>query len=173
MVVGHHLQLRSCPLLFHNFRQFNIKAGVAHHPFIQKEVDELLAKVAMEPSCDGAGFLSNGFVVPKHIVVSGPYLTLSGLISICTSLLLRFLLLDMYGNVFNMVIMLSPLISRMLIYIFLLLSIIIFYNLFGKICHISGMFDLLDWPQPPRVSLQSLHLSCSFANAMVPILLSI
>ena len=39
------------------------------------------------------------------------------------------------------VIMLSALISRMLIYIFLLLStIIIFYDLFDRVCHISGKF---------------------------------
>ena len=45
----------------------------------------------------------------------------------------------MHGNLFNMVIMLCPLISRMLIYIFLLISIIIiFYYLYGKIYHISG-----------------------------------
>ena len=33
---------------------------------IQKEVDELLAKGAIEPSSGGAGFYSNVFVVPKH-----------------------------------------------------------------------------------------------------------
>ena len=54
----------------------------------------------------------------------------------------------MYSNLFNVVIMLSPLISRMPIYIFLLLRIIIiFYYLFGKIHHISGKFYLLGWPQ--------------------------
>ena len=44
MVEGLHLQLRSCPPLFCNFKWFNIKAAIAHHPVIQKEVDELLAK---------------------------------------------------------------------------------------------------------------------------------
>ena len=40
----------------------------------------------------------------------------------------------------------------MLIYIFLLLSIItLFYNLFGAMYHISEKFYLLSWPQPPRV----------------------
>ena len=58
--------------------------------------------------------------------VSGLYFTLSSLIVIHTSLLLRCLLSDMYGNLFSIVIMLSPLISRILIYIFQLLSIIIF-----------------------------------------------
>ena len=102
------------------------------------------------------------------LVVSGPYLTLSSLIIICTSLLLRCLLSDMSGSLFSDVIMLSPLIFRMLIYIFLLLSIIVIsYNLFGAICHISGRFYLLGWPQP------SLKLSCSFAIARVSVLLSI
>ena len=37
----------------------------AHHPVIQKEVDELLAKGAIEPSSGGASFYSSVFVVPK------------------------------------------------------------------------------------------------------------
>ena len=65
MVWGHHLQLRSCPLLFRNFRHFNVKVPAAHHPVIQKEVDELLAKGAIEPSSGGVGFYSSVFVVPK------------------------------------------------------------------------------------------------------------
>ena len=43
MVQCHHLQLKSHLPLFCNFWQFNIKAAAAHHPIIQKEVDELLA----------------------------------------------------------------------------------------------------------------------------------
>ena len=66
LVKGHHLQLRCHPQLFHNFRQFNIKAAQAHHPIIQKEVDEQLAKDAIELSVGGSGFCSNIFVVPKH-----------------------------------------------------------------------------------------------------------
>ena len=65
MVWGHHLQLRSHPPLFHGFQPFNVKAAAAHHPVIQKEVDELLAKGAIEPSSGGAGFYSSMFVVPK------------------------------------------------------------------------------------------------------------
>ena len=67
MVGGHHLQLRSHPPLFHDFQHFNIRATAAHHPVIQKEVDELLAKGAKEPSSSGTGFYSGMFVVPKHI----------------------------------------------------------------------------------------------------------
>ena len=66
MVWGHHLQLRFCPPLFCNFQQFNVKVAAGHHPIIQKKVDELLAKGAIEPSSGGAGFYSSMFVVPKH-----------------------------------------------------------------------------------------------------------
>ena len=65
-VQGHCLQLRSCPPLFHDFWHFNVKVMAAHHPVIQWEVDELLAKGANEPSSGGAGFYSSMFVVPKH-----------------------------------------------------------------------------------------------------------
>ena len=65
MVQGHHLQLWSHPPLFCNFWQFNVKAATTHHPIIQKQVDELLDKVVIEPSSDGAGFYSSMFVVPK------------------------------------------------------------------------------------------------------------
>ena len=37
MVQDHHLQLWSCPPLFHNFWQFNVKAATTHHPIIQEE----------------------------------------------------------------------------------------------------------------------------------------
>ena len=87
MVQAHHFQLMSCPPLFHYFKWFNIKAAAVHHPIIQKEVEELLVKGAKEISSGGAGFYFNVFVVLSVLVVSGPYLTLSGLIIICTSLL--------------------------------------------------------------------------------------
>ena len=65
MVPGHHLQLRSHPPLFCDFQHFNVKVAAAHHPVIQKEVDELLAKAATEPSSGGATFYSSVLVVPK------------------------------------------------------------------------------------------------------------
>ena len=43
MVRGHHLHVRAHP------HWFNIKTAPAHHPVIQKEVQELLAKGAIEP----------------------------------------------------------------------------------------------------------------------------
>ena len=80
----------------------------------------------------------------------------------------------MFGSIFSMVIMLFPLIYRMLIYIFLLLSIIIVsYDLFGTMCLISGRCYLLGWPQPLEFLLPSLNLSCSFAIARVSVLLFI
>ena len=76
MVKGHHLQLWSHPPLFCNFQQFNVKVATNDHPIIQKEVDELLAKGAIEPSYGGAGFYSSMFVVPKHIGGLWPILIL-------------------------------------------------------------------------------------------------
>ena len=58
-----------------------MKALAAHYPIIQKELDELLSKGAIEPSPGGAGFYSSVFVVPEHTGASGPYLTLSSLIN--------------------------------------------------------------------------------------------
>ena len=67
-----------------------------------------------------------------------------------------------------------PLIFRMLIYMFPLLSIIAsFYILFGVLCLISGGFCLLDLPQPLGFSHPSQNLFCSFAIAKVCILSSI
>ena len=63
---SHHLQLWSQPPFFCYFWQFNVKAATAHHPIIQKEVDELLVKGAIEPSSGGAGFYSSMFVVPEN-----------------------------------------------------------------------------------------------------------
>ena len=64
-VKGHHLQPRWHPPLFWNFKWFNIKAAMAHHPIIQKEVNELSAKGATEPLTGGTGFHSNVCVAPK------------------------------------------------------------------------------------------------------------
>ena len=80
MVWGHHFQLRSCPPLFHDFQHFNVKVAAAHHPVIQKEVDELLSKGAIELSSSGAGFYSSMFVVPKHTGGLCPILNLKVLI---------------------------------------------------------------------------------------------
>ena len=125
MVQGHHLQLRSHLLLFCNFWQFNVKVAAAYHPNIQKEVDELLAKGAIEPSSGGAGFYSSIFVVPKP---TGALWSIHNLNWFNHYLHIPYFKMPtirhVYDSLFSMVIMLSPLIYRMLIYIFLLLSII-------------------------------------------------
>ena len=103
-----------------------------------------------------------------------PYLILSILIVICTFLLLRCQLLKLYSSLSSRVIMPFPLIFRMLIYMFPLLSIIAgFYILFGIMCLISGGFYLLDLPQPLGFSHPSLNPFYSFAVAKVCILSSI
>ena len=50
--------------------------ATTHHPIIQKEVNELLAKEAIEPSSGGAGFYSSVSVVPKHTAGLWPILNL-------------------------------------------------------------------------------------------------
>ena len=70
----------------------------------------------------------------------------------------------MYDSLFSVMIMLSPLIYRMLIYLFLLLSIIIVsYDLFGTMCLISRMFYHLGWPKPLRFFTALTKPFCSFA----------
>ena len=153
-VQGHHLQLWSYPPLFCNFQQFNVKVATTHHSIIQKEVDELLAKGAIEPSSGGAGFYSSIFVVPKHTGGLWPILKLKHFNCYMHMPSLRCQLSDMSSSLFSLVVMLSPLIYRMLIYIFLLLSIIVIsYDLFGTMCLISGRFYLLGWPQALWFSL--------------------
>ena len=76
MVLDDHLKLQFHPPLFHNFQQFNVKVATTHHPIIQKEVDELLAKGVIEPSSGGAGFYSSVLVVCKHTGGLQPILTL-------------------------------------------------------------------------------------------------
>ena len=79
-----------------------------------------------------------------------------------------------YYHIITKVMMPFPLIYRMLIYMFPLLSIIVIsYILFGIMCLISGRFYLLGLPQPPGSSHPSPNLFCSFAIAKVCILLSI
>ena len=125
MMKDHNLQLRCHPPLFHIFRLFKIKAALTHHPIIQKVMDGLLAKGTTEPSTGGAGFNPMYLLFLSVLVAYSPYSVISDLISVCTYPLLRCLLWDRYGNLLNRTIMLSLLISRMLIYIFLLLSITI------------------------------------------------
>ena len=80
----------------------------------------------------------------------------------------------MYGSLSSMVNMPLPLIYRMFIDMFPLLSITVtFYILFGIMCLISGRFYLLGLPLPPGFLHPSPNLFCSFAITKVCVLLSI
>ena len=57
MAKDHTVCLKCHPLLFPRFQWFNIKAALAHYSVNQNEVDELLAKGAIEPCIGGAYFL--------------------------------------------------------------------------------------------------------------------
>ena len=80
----------------------------------------------------------------------------------------------MYSSSSSMVITPFPLMYRMLIYMFPLLSIIIVsYILFGRMYLFSRRFCLLGLPQPLGFLCSSPNLFCSFAITKVCILLSI
>ena len=101
-----------------------MKAVVAHHPIIQKELDELLVKDGIETSTGCASFYS---------MISFPFFILRDLIATCTYLHFRCLLSKKYSNSYNKMIMLSQLISRTLICILLLLSVIVIFAFYwGK-----------------------------------------
>ena len=104
MVKGHHVQLRVQPPLLCNFHWFNFKSSLAHHLVIQKEVQELLPKEAIEPSTGGAGFYSNVSVVPSIWMFYILFFIISHVIATCTYLPLVYLLLNRFGSLFNRVI---------------------------------------------------------------------
>ena len=106
MVWGHHLQLKSHPPLFPDFQHFNVQAAAACHPVIQKEVDELLAKGAIEPSSGGAGFYSSMFVVPKHAGGLCPILNLKHFNRYMHIPSFKMPILKPYGSLSSMVILL-------------------------------------------------------------------
>ena len=83
-VKGHHLQLRCHPPLVYNFKWFNSKVATAHHPVIQKDMEEILAKVVTEPSTVGDGFYSNVLWILHVLMVYDPYSVLSNTSSKCT-----------------------------------------------------------------------------------------
>ena len=66
IVKGHKLQLRCPPPLFHKFKWLKIKTATLHDPIIQKKVNELLDKGAIEPFTGGDRFYFNVFEVPRH-----------------------------------------------------------------------------------------------------------
>ena len=124
-----------------------IKAVMTHYSIIQKEVGKLLAKVAIEPLAVLAFTLLSLWFL-SVLVVYDAYSALLDLIAICTYLLSTCLLSDKYDILFSRVKMLFLLISRMLIYMFLLLNITIAFSiLFYNINLISGKFCHLGWLQ--------------------------
>ena len=58
-------QLIKVIMLLSNINWFSIKTDVAHYPVIQKKVNMLLAKDAIETSTDVGGFYSNVLLVSK------------------------------------------------------------------------------------------------------------
>ena len=162
------------PSLFHNLWQFNVKMAAAHHPIIQKEVDELFSKGAIEPSSGGAGFYSSVFVVPKHTGSLWPILNLK---QFNCYLHIPSFKMPTIRHVWKLIQHGDYAFSIDLQDAYLHIPIVqhhhCLYNLFGMLCHISGRFHLLSWPQPLGFSKPSLNLACSFAIARVSILLSI
>ena len=149
MVRGHHLQLRSHPPLFCAFWHFNFKAAAAHHPVIQKEVDELHAKGAVEPSSGGAGFYSSMFVAPKHTGGLCPILNLKHFN--CFMHIPTFKMPTL-KNIWQLIQQGDFAFSIHLHDAYLHDSIVKhrhhFLCFFGVICLISGRFYLLGLPQP-------------------------
>ena len=174
MVQRHHLQLRLCPPFFHNFWQFSVKVTAAHHPIIQKVVDELLSKGAIEPSSGGAGFYSSVFVVLK---CTGGLWSILNLKQFNCYLHIPSFKIPTIGHVWQLIQHGDYAFCIDLQDAYLHVPIVKqqhhFYDLFGMICHISVRFYLLDWPQPLGFSQSSLNLSCSFAITRFSILLFI
>ena len=119
---------------------------------------------AIEAPSTGTDFCSDVCVwFPSIWVVYGLHSILSNLIAIC-QYLPRCLLFKRCCTLYNKVIMLSPLIFSMLIYIFLLFHIITFCILFGEINLISGRFCLFGMLQPLGFSLHLLNPHSSIAS---------
>ena len=99
-VKGHHLQLRYHHPSSHNFKWLNIKPAMGNHPIIQKEVDELLAKGAIEPLM-GVTVLYLNYLQFLSAVVVDEYSIICNLTALCTCFLLRCPLSHRYGILFN------------------------------------------------------------------------
>ena len=152
-------------------------AALAHHPIIQKEMNELLAKDAIKPLI-GVLLLLQCIFVPK-----------------CTRGLRPILNLKWFNCYIHIPTFMLPaikqtwwviqegdysflLISRMLIYMFLLSITVNFYILFGNLNLMSGSFRHLGWQQSLAVWLHVLNSYllnpyCSFADAKIFTLLCI
>ena len=151
-----------------------MKTAAACHPIIQKEVDKLLSNGRIEPSSGGAGFNSSVLGVPKHTGGLWPIVNLKWFncylhipsFKIPTIRHIHWLI--QHGDYAF---------SIDLWDVYLHFPIVKhhhhFYDLFGNICHISGSFYLMGWPQAQGFSQPPLNLFSSFAIARVSVLLSI
>ena len=171
-VQGYHLQLRSYPPPFLNFWQFNVKVAAAHHLIILKEVDDLFSKGAIEPSSGGVGFYSSVFVVPKH---TGGLWPILNLMQFNHYLHKPYFKMHTIRHVRQLIQHGDYAFSIDLQDAYLHIRIVkhhchVFYNLFGTMCHISGRFYLLVWPQHLGFSQPSLNLSGAFASTGVSVL---
>ena len=162
------------PSLFHNFQQFSVKVAAAHHPIIQKEVDELLSKGAVEPSSGGGGFYSSVFVVPKLTGGLWPILNFKWFNCYLHK---PYFKMPTVKHVWQLPqhddYALSIDLQDAYLHIHIVKHHHHFYYLFGTTYLISGRFYLLGCPQPLGFSQPSLNLFCSFAIAKVSILSSI
>ena len=75
-----------------------------YHPIIHKDVDELLAKIAIQTWMYGAGFYSMHLWFQGTLLVYDQSSTLSSWIALCTYHLFRCLLSDRYSTLFSKVI---------------------------------------------------------------------
>ena len=128
-------------------------------------------RVQMNQPLVGLVFFTFNIFVPKVLGLC-PFLNLKQFNYLyayaCFS---RCLLSDRYGFLFSHEIMLFLLISKMCIYMFLLLSIIILHGYFGNTNLISGRFYLSGWLWTLGLSLLSLNPYSSIAITRVCVLL--
>ena len=138
MVQGHHLQLRSSPAFF-----CSVKVAAAH-PIIQKEVDELLSKGAVEPSPGGTGLYSSVFVGPKHTGDLQPILNLKGFNHYLHTPFKMPTSTHMWQLIQQGDYVFSIDLQDTYLHIPIVKHHHHFYDLFGTICHISGRLYLFD-----------------------------
>ena len=172
-VQGHHLQLRSCPLLFFSFQQFNLKVAAAHHSIIQKEVDELLSKGVIEPSSCDAGFYSSVFAAPKCTDGLWPILNLK---QFNHYLHIPYFMMPTIRHVWQLIQHGDFAFSTDLQDAYLHIPTVKHHCHFLQFVQHSTPYQwncLLGCPKPQGLSWPSLHLCCSFSVTRASILVSI
>ena len=159
-------------LLFHKFKWFNVHATPAHHCIIQMEMDEFLAKGAIDPSSGGAGFYSNIFVTPNCMSGYHPILHLRQF-NYCMYIF-TFKIPDI-RQVCMLIEQENYALSIDIKDVYLHIHIIKyhhnFYSLYGKMNLINERFYHFGCPWPLGFSPSSLCPFCSFAIARVCIVI--